>query len=166
MRVKICGLMNVSDALAASEFGADAVGFVFYKSSPRCVDVRTVKNIVAQLPPFVTTAGVFANAGKKEIQQVVDECGLDVIQLQGDESPDYCGELGPRVFKAIRISGRHSLNRMIPYKVRAFVLDTFKEGELGGTGKTFDWEIAVHAKKFGRIILAGGLTPDNVAAAV
>ena len=166
MRVKICGITNVQDALAAADYGADAVGFVLYKSSPRCVDLKTVKNIIAQLPPFVTTVGVFADTDEKEIHSIVEDCGLDVIQLQGDEPAELCRRLGGRVIKAIRIQDKFSLNRMIPYKVRAFVLDTYREGQLGGTGHTFDWNLAVEAKKFGKIILAGGLTPENVGPAI
>jgi phosphoribosylanthranilate isomerase len=166
MRVKICGITNVHDAMAAAEYGADAVGFVLYKSSPRCIDLKTVKNIITQLPPFVTTVGVFADATEKEIHSTVEESGLDVIQLQGDEPADLCRRLGGRVIKAIRIRDKFSLNRMIPYKVRAFVLDTYREGQLGGTGETFDWSLAVEAKKFGKIILAGGLTPENVGRAI
>ncbi|MBI3995771.1 MAG: phosphoribosylanthranilate isomerase [Nitrospirae bacterium] len=166
MRVKICGIMNVHDALAAADYGADAVGFVLYKSSPRYIDARAVRNIIAQLPPFVTTVGVFADADEKEMLSTVEECGLDLIQLQGDEPADLCRRLGVRVIKAIRIRDKFSLNRMIPYKVRAFVLDTYREGQLGGTGETFDWSLAVDAKKFGKIILAGGLTPENVGPAI
>jgi phosphoribosylanthranilate isomerase len=166
MRVKICGITNVHDAMAAAEYGADAVGFVLYKSSPRCIDLKTVKNIITQLPPFVTTVGVFADATEKEIHSTVEDCGLDVIQLQGNEPADLCRRLGGRVIKAIRIRDKFSLNRMIPYKVRAFVLDTYREGQLGGTGETFDWSLAVEAKKFGKIILAGGLTPENVGRAI
>jgi phosphoribosylanthranilate isomerase len=166
MRVKICGITNVSDALAAADYGADAVGFVLYKSSPRYIDQSAVKNIISQLPPFVTTVGVFADGTEKEVLSTVEECGLDVIQLQGDEPADYCRRLGSRVIKAIRVRDKFSLNRMIPYKVRAFVLDTYREGELGGTGRTFDWSLAVDAKKFGKIILAGGLTPENIGPAI
>jgi phosphoribosylanthranilate isomerase len=166
MRVKICGITNLKDALAAAELGADAVGFVFYPESPRCVEPQTVKNIIRQLPPFVTTVGVFANQGEGEIRRTVEECGLEIIQLQGNEPPDLCMRLGYRVIKAIRVRDRASLNRMIPYRVRAFVLDTYREGQLGGTGETFDWNLAVEAKKFGKIILAGGLTPSNVKQAI
>jgi phosphoribosylanthranilate isomerase len=166
MRVKICGITNVHDALAAADCGADAVGFVLYPTSPRYIDVKTVKNIIAQLPPFVTTVGVFADTEERQIRSTVEACGLDVIQLQGDEPADLCRRLGGRVIKAIRIRDKFSLNRMIPYKVRAFVLDTYREGQLGGTGETFDWSLAVEAKKFGKIILAGGLTPENIRQAI
>ncbi|MBI3609100.1 MAG: phosphoribosylanthranilate isomerase [Nitrospirae bacterium] len=166
MRVKICGIMNVTDALAAAEYGADALGFILYRNSPRYIEPGAVKNIIQQLPPFVTTVGVFADEEEKAIRSLVEECGIDVIQLQGNEPPDFCRRLGLRVIKAIRVSDRFSLNRMIPYKVRAFVLDTYREGQLGGTGETFDWNLAVEAKKFGKIILAGGLTPENIGAAI
>ena len=166
MRVKICGITNTEDAVAAAEFGADAVGFVFYKSSARCVKPETVKRIIAGLPPFVVTVGVFANTGEADIRVIVDECGLDRIQLQGDEGPDLCRRLGRRVIKAIRVRGGSSLDEMARYAVRAYVLDTFREGQLGGTGEAFDWSLASRAKKFGRIILAGGLTPENVQDAI
>jgi phosphoribosylanthranilate isomerase len=166
MRVKICGIMNVNDAMAAADYGADAVGFVLYKNSPRYIDLKTVKNIISQLPPFVTTVGVFADSDERSIHPIVEDCALDLIQLQGDEPADLCRRLGGRVVKAIRIRDKASLNRMIPYKVRAFVLDTYREGQLGGTGETFDWNLAVEAKKFGKIILAGGLTPENVGPAI
>lgn len=166
MRVKICGITNVHDALAAAEYGADAVGFVFYRSSPRCVERKTVKDIVAQLPPFVATVGVFADAAEEEIHAALEECGLDLIQLQGDEPPDLCRRLGNRVIKAIRVRDRSSLNKMASYSVKAFVLDTFREGQLGGTGETFDWSLASQAKRFGKVILAGGLTPENVRQAI
>lgn len=158
--------MNVTDALAAAEYGADALGFILYRNSPRYIEPGAVKNIIQQLPPFVTTVGVFADEEEKAIRSLVEECGIDVIQLQGNEPPDFCRRLGLRVIKAIRVSDRFSLNRMIPYKVRAFVLDTYREGQLGGTGETFDWNLAVEAKKFGKIILAGGLTPENIGAAI
>jgi phosphoribosylanthranilate isomerase len=166
MRIKICGITNVHDALAAADYGADAVGFVLYKSSPRYIDTKAVKNIISQLPPFVTTVGVFADTDERDIRAIVEDCGLDVIQLQGDEPADLCRRLGGRVIKAIRIRDKFSLNRMIPYKVRAFVLDTYREGQLGGTGETFDWSLATEAKKFGKIILAGGLTPENIRQAI
>ena len=166
MRVKICGITNLGDALAAADLGADAVGFILYPGGPRSVEPRVVKNIIRQLPPFVTTVGVFANQEENEIRRRVEDCGIETIQLQGDEPPDLCIRLGYRVIKAIRIQDRSSLNRMVPYHVRAFVLDSYREGQFGGTGRTFDWELAIEAKKFGKIILAGGLTPLNVGQAI
>ena len=166
MRVKICGITNLDDAMRAAELGADAIGFVFYSDSPRAVDPRVVKGIVRRLPPFVTSVGVFASASHHEIIEIVDVCGLDVIQIQGDESPEFCDKLGSRVIKAIRVRDSSSLEKMKLYSVRAFVLDTYREEALGGTGKTFDWSLALDAKRYGSIILAGGLTPENIQDAV
>jgi phosphoribosylanthranilate isomerase len=166
MRVKICGITNAEDAVMAADSGADAVGFVLYPESPRAVDPADVKRMIAKLPPFVTTVGVFANTDEGEVGRIAEQCGLDVIQLQGDETPDYCLRLGPRVFKAVRIHDLSSVKTMPRYKVRAFILDTYRKEAMGGTGKTFDWNLAIEARKFGRIVLAGGLTPSNVRRAI
>ncbi len=166
VRIKICGLTREEDARAAAELGADAVGFVLYPGSPRCVDVGRVAKIIERLPPYVTTVGVFANQQLEEVSRAIRECGFDLVQLQGDESPEFCRGLGARAVKAIRVKDATSLEPMNSYSVRAFVLDAYREDQLGGTGKTFDWELALKAKQYGRIILAGGLTPDNVRGAV
>ena len=165
-KVKICGLMNLEDALVAAEAGADALGFVLYPRSPRCVKPAAVQEIVRQLPPYVTTVGVFANIGAKEMLDMMEGCGLDLAQLQGDEPPSVCKRLGSKAVKAIRVKNRDSLDLMKNYSVRAFVLDTYTEDNFGGTGKRFDWDLAVEAKKYGRIILAGGLNPENVLEAI
>ncbi|MBI5682259.1 MAG: phosphoribosylanthranilate isomerase [Deltaproteobacteria bacterium] len=178
IKVKICGITNIKDALAAAEYGADALGFIFYKKSPRCVDVKTVRKIVKALPPFITAVGVFVNETKDKINKIVDEAGLDVIQLHGNEPPEFCNSLKKNVIKAFRISNLKSQIsnlKLQEYNVSAFLLDTFKEGVEGGTGETFNWVLAKKAKGFacprmslsgGRIILAGGLTPENVAEAI
>jgi phosphoribosylanthranilate isomerase len=166
LRIKICGITNLEDAMAAAELGADAVGFVLYPNSPRCVKPSQAKVIISQLPPYVTTVGVFANQDAKDILDIVEECGFDLVQLQGDEPPEFCQRLGPRVVKAIRVKDPDSIKRMAAYTVRAFVLDSYRENQLGGTGERFDWDLALQARPYGRIILAGGLTPDNVREAV
>ena len=165
-KVKICGLTNLEDAQIAAESGADALGFVLYSKSPRCVKSSAVKEIVRQLPPYVTTVGVFANANADEILDVMDECALDLAQLQGDEPPSVCERLGSKAIKAIRVKDLSSLDAMKAYAVRAFVLDTYTRDNFGGTGKQFDWDLAVEAKQYGRLILAGGLTPENVREAI
>jgi len=164
--IKICGLTNLEDALAAAEAGADALGFVFYRQSPRCIESKTAKEIIRQLPPYVTTVGVFANASADEILDAMEECGLDLAQLQGDEPPSVCERLGPKAIKAIRVKNRDSLASMKAYSVRAFVLDTYTPENFGGTGKRFDWDLALEAKQYGRVILAGGLNPQNVREAI
>ena len=152
--------------MAAAELGADAVGFVLYPNSPRCVKPTLARTMIAQVPPYVTTVGVFANQSTKEILDIVEECGFDLVQLQGDEPPEFCQRLGSRVIKAIRVKNHDSIKPMASYSVRAFVLDTYREDQFGGTGERFDWTLALQARQFGRVILAGGLTPENVGEAV
>lgn len=166
VRVKICGLTTLDDAMAAVDAGTDAVGFVLYKESPRCISVEQAQEIINQLPPFVTTVGLFVNQPTHWVRVMAERCGVDAFQFQGDETPEYCEAFPQRAIKAIRVQDGASLNRMAEYRVRAFVLDAYCEGEYGGTGQRFDWDLAVPAKAYGRIILAGGLTPDNVAEAV
>jgi phosphoribosylanthranilate isomerase len=166
IRVKICGLTNLEDAMAAAELGADAVGFVMYSKSPRCVKPAQVKLMISQLPPYVSTVGVFANQDFREVEETMEVCKFDLVQLQGEESSEFCQRLGSRVVKAIRVKDVENIKRMTEYSVRAFVLDTFREDQFGGTGEIFDWNLAVQARRYGRIILAGGLTPENVHEAV
>jgi len=165
-RIKICGLTNIKDAMNAVEAGADALGFVVYAQSPRAITPQTVKSIIARLPPFVTTIGVFANPTETELREAFDDWGLGVAQLQGDEPPELCNRFPGRVIKAIRVKDKKTIEMMCYYTVRAFVLDTFRLDQLGGTGETFDWSWAKQAKRFGPVILAGGLTPENVARAI
>lgn len=150
----------------AVEAGADALGFVVYAQSPRAITPQTVKSIIARLPPFVTTVGVFANPTETELREAFDDWGLGVAQLQGDEPPELCNRFPGRVIKAIRVKDKKTIEMMCYYTVRAFVLDTFRLDQLGGTGETFDWSWAKQAKRFGPVILAGGLTPDTVARAI
>ncbi len=169
-KVKICGMTNIEDALAAVEAGADAVGFVFHHASPRRVTADMVKRIVAQLPPFVLPVGVFVNEDVKIVRDWMDECGLAVAQLHGDEAATYCDLLGRPVLKAIRLKDRGSLLSLAEYKgrsrVRGIVLDVFSAVSYGGTGQVTDWDLAAEAAKSATVILAGGLTPENVAEAI
>ena len=134
VRVKICGLTNLEDAKAALDFGADALGFVFYPQSPRCVGVDQVRSIIEALPPYITTVGVFADQTAEEIEAAIVACALSLVQLQGDEPPGFCERFGPRAVKAIRVKDRESLDQMVRYHVRAFVLDTYRPDQFGGTG--------------------------------
>lgn len=166
VRVKVCGITNLKDALAVVEFGADALGFVFYSKSPRAVTQETAREIISSLPPFITTVGVFVNEKRKKIEEIVYHTGLDAIQLHGTESPDDC-RFSRKVIKAFRIKELSDLEPLNRYKTAsALLLDTYSPYSIGGTGQVFNWEIAVEAKQFGKIILAGGLTPDNVEEAV
>jgi phosphoribosylanthranilate isomerase len=170
VRVKICGITNHDDAAAAVDAGADALGFVFYRKSPRYAEPQVVKGIVAGLPPLVLPVGVFVNEELKIVRDLMDSCGLALAQLHGDESAGYCETLGRPVIKAIRLKDRASLLALAEYKgraqVRGFLLDAFARDTYGGTGQTTDWSIAAQIATSVTVILAGGLTPDNVATAV
>jgi phosphoribosylanthranilate isomerase len=168
VRVKICGITNLGDALLAADLGAYALGFIFYRKSPRAVTVERARHIIAQLPPFVATVGVFVDEDSAKIREIASLVGLDWIQLHGSESPDYCRSLGRRVIKGFRVKGAETFTQLTEYQgaAQAFLLDAYKPGILGGSGETFDWELARQIKKCGFIVLAGGLTPDNVAKAI
>jgi phosphoribosylanthranilate isomerase len=166
LRIKICGITNLEDAVAAIECGADALGFVFYSKSPRAITPEKAKKIVSFLPPFVSAVGVFVDKDKAELERVSSFVGLNIIQLHGSEPPEIC-DISKKVIKAIRVKDLTDLELLSRYKkASAFLLDTYSPLTIGGTGQLFNWDIAVEAKKFGKIILAGGLKPDNVEEAV
>ncbi len=166
-RIKICGITNLEDAQIAAELGADALGFIF-APSPRQVSLQRAKEIIQKLPPFLTKVGVFVNEELNTVARAMSYCGLDVVQLHGEETPDYCRSLGERwrVIKSFRVKDGDSLLPLPDYEVSAYLLDTYVKGIAGGTGKTFNWELAREAKRFGRIILAGGLNPENITEAI
>ncbi|WP_447984086.1 phosphoribosylanthranilate isomerase [Nitrospira sp. Nam74] len=169
-KVKICGITNSDDALAAVEAGADALGFVFYKGSSRYVTADVVRRIIASLPPFVMPVGVFVNEDIKVVRDLMDSCGLALAQLHGDEPAAYCEQLGRPVFKAVRLRDMGSFLSLAEYKgragVRGLVIDTYSESAYGGTGQTTDWSLAAEAAKAAPVLLAGGLTPENVGEAI
>ena len=167
VKVKICGLTNAPDALAAAQAGADALGFVFYDQSPRRVSVEAAAAIIPSLPPFIVKVGVFVNAPEDLVFRAIRQCGLNLLQFHGDEPPEYCLQFGLMSMKAFRIRDAASLDALPNYKTDSWLLDAFAPDKLGGTGHTFNWDLAIAAQKFGRpIFLAGGLTPENVAEAV
>lgn len=168
VRIKICGITNLEDALLAAELGAHALGFIFFAKSPRNVAPEAAREIIRQLPPFVVSVGVFVNEEAAVVQELAARVGLDWVQLHGTEPPEYCRSLGRRVMKAFRIKDENSLKELAAYRgaVQALLLDTYKKGQTGGTGETFDWELARQARDYGPIVLAGGLTADNVAQAI
>ncbi|HAW60161.1 MAG TPA: phosphoribosylanthranilate isomerase, partial [Actinobacteria bacterium] len=170
VRVKICGITNIEDALLAVRLGADALGFVL-ADSPRKADPEMVREVSLLLPPFISRVGVFVDEDEAEVRKLASFCALDTLQFHGVESPSYCKEFERKVIKALRVGVSSDLRALSEYPayggVAAFLLDTFVEGKPGGTGETFDWAIAREAKKFGKpIILSGGLDPDNVAQAI
>lgn len=167
IRIKICGITSREDAWAAVEAGADALGFIFVKGTPRYIEPEAAAAIAAQLPPFVVTVGVFIDRTPEEIERIVSASGLSLAQLHGDESPAECRRLRVPFVKAIRVQGERDLEALRIYpQARAFLLDTYVAGQPGGTGRSFPWEIAAEAARQARVILSGGLTPDNVAFAV
>lgn len=166
IKIKICGITNLEDALAAAAAGADALGFNFYKKSPRFIEPAKAAEIIDQLPPFIVPVGVFVNEREEKIREIQALTCMQAIQLHGDESPEFCQRLDGRVIKAFQVKDKESLQNMAHYRVAAYLLDSYREGVRGGTGVTFDWHLAVVAKTFGKVILAGGLTPENVAEAV
>lgn len=166
VRVKICGITTSEDALLAVDAGADALGFVFHPESPRCIDPEGAAAIIGQLPPFVQTVGLFVNRTADFVNRTAAFCRLDLVQLHGDEPPAFCENVARRVVKAFRVKDISSLDPIRHYRAAAFLLDAYSPKAYGGTGLTFNWEAAKVAKAYGPIILAGGLTPDNVREAV
>jgi phosphoribosylanthranilate isomerase len=167
IHVKICGITSHEDAQAAVDAGADALGFVFYPPSPRHVSPEQATQIIQRLPPFVTTVGLFVDVALDTVNDLAARCGLDRIQLHGRETPAFCRQVTQPVIKAFRMKNAASLGQLPSYRVSAYLLDAYVEGALpGGTGTPFSWELATQARAYGRVILAGGLTPDNVEAAI
>ena len=167
VRVKVCGITNLDDALAAVEVGAHALGFIFVPSSPRHITIEQAAHIISQLPPFVAKVGVFADVPMERVKEAMNVCPLDLAQLHGEESPAYCAALFPRAIKTFRVKDEEVLSLISNYQASAYLLDTFDTAILGGTGQRFDWRIAQKAVALDRpIILSGGLNPDNIQEAV
>lgn len=157
-KIKICGVMNVEDAMMIVELGADALGFVFAPST-RGISPEVAKDIIKRIPPFITTVGVYMNAKIDEVNQITEYTGIDVIQLHGNEPPEYCTKLQKKLIKRISVCDNDTneilVSRMVKYRVSAYLLDPG-----AGSGKIFNWEKAVGIDL--PLIIAGGLTPDNV----
>ena len=165
--VKICGITSEADALAAVEAGADAIGLMFYEGSPRHVTLEQAKAISAALPQHVMRVGVFVNAEEAFVHQALTECMLNILQFHGDETPEECSRYPVMTLKAFRVQGEETLAQLEAYPSAGYLLDAYVKDALGGTGATFNWDLAVRAQEFGKpIFLAGGLTPENVAEAV
>ncbi len=172
-RIKMCGITNIADAEEGIRAGVDALGFIFVAGSPRYIVPEKVKEIVARLSPFVDMVGVFVDQENVEVREIVDYCGLSYVQLHGSETPEYCSQLASaashcKIIKAFRVGGHSIAGDFTPYRdvVQGFLLDTHVIDQAGGTGKTFDWDIIDSLALSRPIILAGGLTPVNVGAAI
>ena len=168
--IKICGITNVDDALAAVTAGADALGFNFYKPSPRYVTPQIAREIIAKLPMSVLTVGVFVNEDSPaSVLSIANEAGITALQLHGDESPDYCRELAKDryVIKSLAVANDFDLETVSAYEVEAIMLDTKHFALRGGTGEVFDWSIAREVNSVvPKLFLAGGLSPDNIEEAI
>ncbi len=168
MKVKICGITNYEDAALALEAGVDALGFNFYPASPRYIGPEAARAIIGRLPPFAVTVGLFVNVERPDaVARTAKLAGIGVIQLHGDESPEYCRELSDYpLIKALRLGSRPVARDLDRYPVRAFLLDVQDDILFGGTGISFDWNLARHIDRRRPIVLAGGLRADNVRAAI
>ena len=165
-RVKICGITRIEDALLATELGAHAIGLVFAES-PRRISPERAADIVRHLPPFVSAIGVFVNEEADRVRRIVEQCGLSAVQLHGDETPEYARGLAEvKVIKAVRVRDRSSFDGVDGYQVSAFLLDTYSKKARGGTGETFNWELARDAELPAPLILSGGLNPENIGEAI
>jgi phosphoribosylanthranilate isomerase len=165
LKVKICGVTRLEDALAAVRLGADAVGFNFWPRSKRYLPPAEARAIIRRLPAFVTAVGVFVDPTADEVGRAADASGIVMAQLHGDEAPELCLAMPLPVLKAIRVSDARSLVQIASYEVRGFVLDAPSAG-YGGSGNVFDWSLVADVAREMPVVLAGGLTPENVAAAV
>lgn len=166
-RIKICGITRVEDGLQAAQLGVDALGLVFYVKSPRCVSTEQAQKICAALPGFITTVALFLNPDKSLVKQVLSEVNIDLLQFHGTESPEFCESFGKPYIKALGIKGVDDIETLFNQysSARSILLDSHGSGDAGGTGEVFDWD-AIPEKLRRKIILAGGLKPDNVAPAI
>lgn len=166
-KVKICGITNYEDGVAAMEMGADVLGFNFYPQSPRYVRPEQAAEIVRRLPAFIDIAGVFVNSSLEDVREIAGRCQLDWVQLHGDENPEFCRWLAydsVKTMKALRVKDKGDLQQVDSYFTDAILLDAYDPKRYGGTGLTFDWNIIGHIAR--RVFLAGGVNPDNAAAAI
>jgi phosphoribosylanthranilate isomerase len=167
VRVKICGVRNLEEALAAVEAGADALGFNFWPKSPRYVSPDDARSVIKQISPLVASIGVFVNEQHQRITEIAKAAGLTAVQLHGDETPEFCAAFAStKLIKAFRVGSDFDCASIREFPVGMVLLDTGAKGSYGGTGKIFDWRVAVEAKKYAPVMLAGGLRIENVAEAI
>lgn len=169
VRIKMCGTTRLDDAVNAVKLGVDALGFIFYEKSPRSIDPEEAKLIIEELPPLIATVGVFVDKKRKEVEEIVQYCGLAYAQLHGQETPKYCERLtrsaAPcQVLKALRVGNHSQAEKIAPYNdiVHGFLLDTYRQDAVGGTGETFDWSLIARLGLRKPYLLAGGLDVTNI----
>lgn len=168
IKLKICGITSLEDARAAIDCGAEFLGFNFYRKSPRYVSPEAARAIIEELPGDVTAVGIFVNeAQPQDVIEILQTSGVQMAQLHGDESPEYCSAVGAgRVIKALRVGDDFNAREVLNYPAWAILLDAFDKKLYGGTGKTANWEIAREAAKLVKLFLAGGLSPENIVEAI
>jgi phosphoribosylanthranilate isomerase len=167
VKVKICGVRTHEEAQEAIACGADALGFNFWQKSARFIGPKEAREITQRLPPFINCVGVFVNESAQHIKQIVEQTKINVVQLHGDEEPEFCEQLpNLKIIKAFRVNEEFNIEELNNFPVHAFLLDANVKGEYGGTGQRFDWRIAIEAKQIAPIILAGGINIENVAEAI
>ncbi len=165
--VKICGITNIGDAYWAAEFGADALGFILYPKSQRYIAPERAKEIIQKIPGSIGKVGVFVNQEIQAVKEIVSFCGLRLIQLHGDESPEYCSQFpGSTLIKTISVCTEEEVQALENYPVKAILVDTHEPGRYGGTGKKSDWALALKVKETHPLILAGGLNKENIKSAI
>lgn len=163
IEVKVCGMTRSEDALAVTRCDAAAVGFIFYPPSPRHITPQNAKKIIDVLPENLVRVGVFVNQEADDVKQIIELCGLDMIQLHGDEAPDYCRQFPPAmIIKALELKSDDDVRRALDYDVAAILVDSRHAGLYGGTGKISNWDLAFRLKSQKPLILSGGLSADNV----
>lgn len=166
-RVKVCGVTTPEAARVVVACGADALGIMFYRASPRWVSFETAARIVAELPPLVVAVGVFVDPAAEFVGEAIDRTGIGALQFHGSEAPDFCTRFGLPSIKAFRLRDRASLVPLASYSASAWLLDSFVPGQPGGSGRSFNWDLAVEPAASGHaVLLAGGLDPDNVGDAI
>ncbi|MDD5495735.1 MAG: phosphoribosylanthranilate isomerase [Candidatus Omnitrophica bacterium] len=170
-RIKICGITNKIDALAAADLGVDMLGFVFYKGSKRHVEPKMARDIINELPVSVKRVGVFVDEKREKVLEIAQDAYLDMLQFHGDETPEYCGsfytqEKRYKIIKAFRIKDKESLKHVNDYDVDYYLLDTYNGDSIGGSGEVFDWKVLRDFEFLKPVILAGGLTPLNISKAI
>jgi len=166
-RVKICGITNKEDAFLAASLGAWALGFIFYKKSPRDISAYKARKIISELPPFIVPVGVFVNQKEGAVRDIAKFCGITTLQFHGDETPQYCQHFGQyKIIKAFRVKDDFNISNLSQFKTSAYLFDAYQENTFGGSGRTFNWDIIKDKKLQRPVILSGGLNPDNVASAI
>lgn len=163
-KIKICGITNKEDAVRACGLGVDMLGFVFYRKSKRCVEPKTVRDIVNELPPYIGKVGVFVDEQPEKVLEIAEDSDIDILQFHGSEPPDYCSKFKDdyKVIKAFRLKDKLDLKNINDYDVDFYLLDTYSPVSAGGTGKGFNWKILEDYEFLKPTIISGGLDPQNV----